>query len=62
MKDKNKIIYSINEEDVQTVSLQELNRELTKDEVEIIRNVIGEKIDWYSAILDSITENIRLDK
>lgn len=62
MKDKNKIIYSINEEDVQTVSLQELNRELTKDEVEIIRSVIGEKIDWYSAILDSITENIRLDK
>jgi hypothetical protein len=33
MKDKNKVVYQITIEDVQEVALQELDRELTEEEV-----------------------------
>lgn len=54
----NKIIYSLNEEDIQTVSYQELGRYLSFDEIEKIKESIAEKINWYEAIATSITENI----
>ena len=60
MKNKNDIVYSLNIEDIQTVALEELDRELTDDEIEKIRDLIGEKIDWYNAILYSIIEKIGL--
>lgn len=53
---KNKIIYSINVEDVQTVSTEILGRELSTKEIEKIINAIGEKINWYDIIADSINE------
>jgi hypothetical protein len=56
MKDKNDIVYSINIEDIQTVAIQEIGRELIDDEVERVRDLIGEKINWYDAILNSIEE------
>jgi hypothetical protein len=45
-----KIIYSINIEDVQNVAEEELGRKLSKKELEIIEDKIGDYIDWYSAI------------
>jgi hypothetical protein len=45
-----KIIYSINIEDVQNVAEQELDRELTKKELKIVEDKLGDYIDWYSAI------------
>jgi hypothetical protein len=45
-----KIIYSINIEDVQNVAEEELERKLTKKEVKIIEDKLGDYIDWYSAI------------
>lgn len=57
MKD-DKIIYSLNEEDIQTVALQELERNLSSQEIEKIKTSIAEKINWYEAIADSINENI----
>jgi hypothetical protein len=56
MQDKNDIFYSLNIEDIQTVTLQEFDRELTDDEIEDIKALIAEKINWYDAILDSINE------
>ena len=53
-----KVIYSLNEEDMQTVSHQELGRYLSSDEIEKIKDSIAEKINWYEAIAISITENI----
>jgi predicted transcriptional regulator len=50
MIDPSKIIYSINIEDVQNVAAEELERKLTKKELEIIEDKIGNYIDWYSAI------------
>lgn len=53
---KNKIIYSINVEDIQTVSTEILGRELSTKEIEKIIDAIGEKINWYDAIANSINE------
>jgi hypothetical protein len=47
--DTSKIIYSINIEDVQNVA-EELGRNLTKKELKIIEDKIGDYIDWHSAI------------
>ena len=55
----NKIIYSLNEEDMQTVALQELDRNLSSGEIEKIKKVIARKIQWYDAIADSINETIQ---
>jgi hypothetical protein len=60
MEDKNDIIYSLNIEDIQTVAVQEIDRELTEDEIEKIKDSIGEKINWYDAILNSIIGKIGL--
>ncbi len=53
---KNEIVYSLNTEDIQMVAVQEMGRELRYDEVEKIKDLIGEKINWYDAILNSIEE------
>ncbi len=57
----NKIIYSLNEEDIQTVSNQELGRNLSSNEIEKIREVIAEKINWYDAIAASINEKVSIE-
>lgn len=58
MKDKNEIVYSINIKDIQTVAMEEMGRELTDDEIDKIKDLIGEKIGWYEAILDTLNEQL----
>ena len=58
MKNKYHIVYSINIEDIQNVANQEINRELSDDEVKRVEELIGKKIDWYEVMLDSINEVI----
>lgn len=53
-----KIIYSINIEDVQNVAQQEMGRILTSDELAIVEEKIGEHIDWFEAIASVISEYI----
>jgi hypothetical protein len=60
MKNKNQIVYSISTEDIQMVAVQEIDRQLTTDEINKIKDLIGEKIDWYGVILNSIMEKIAL--
>lgn len=55
---QSKIIYSLNEEDIQTVAYQELERNLSFEEIEIIKDMIAEKINWYDAIASAICEKI----
>jgi len=61
MNKKSKVIYSINVEDLQTVAEQELERELTNDEIEIVEKRLGDYIDWYGAIALTLDEVIRRD-
>ena len=60
MKDKNEIIYSLNVEDIQRVARQEKGRELVIEEIDKIKDLIGEYINWYDAILNSINEKIEI--
>ena len=60
MNDRDDIIYSLNVEDVQTVALEEIDRELTAKEIEKIKDLIAENINWYDAILGSINAKIKL--
>ncbi len=56
MKNKHEIVYSLNIEDIQTVATEEFGRELTEDEVDKVRDLIGEYINWHDAIFHSIRE------
>ncbi len=57
-QNKEEIIYSLDITDIQTVAEQEIERELTINEIEKIKDLIAEKIDWYGTIADSISEKI----
>jgi hypothetical protein len=56
MKTKNRIVYSINVDDLQNVADQELDRELTDKEIEFVENRLGDYIDRYEAIASAINE------
>lgn len=45
-------------EDVQNVAVEELERKLTKKELGIIEDKIGDYIDWYEAIDVAIQNEI----
>ena len=56
MENRDEIVYSLNIEDIQTVAVQEIGRELVEGEIDQVRNLVGEYINWYDAILNSIVE------
>lgn len=58
----NEIIYSLCIEDIQNVAEQEIDRKLTRDEIERIKNSINSNIDWYDAIADAISEKIKTEE
>ena len=51
-----KVIYSINIEDVQNVAEQEIERKLTAKELRLVEDKVGDYINWYEAILNAINE------
>jgi len=53
---KDSVIYSINVEDLQTVASEEIDRELTEREIEIIEDRLGEYVDWYGAIVLALND------
>ena len=59
MKIENKRIYELTTEDVQTVAREELGRELTFAEIQSIEDSIADRINWYDAIADSITDKFK---
>ena len=61
MNARDRIIYSINVEDLQTVAEQELERELTNEEIERVEKRLGDFIDWYEAIALTLNEVINND-
>lgn len=54
MIDPEKIIYSINIEDIQNVAEQELERKLTAKELKLVEGKVGDYINWYESILNAI--------
>lgn len=56
MKDEK--FYYLNFEDLQNVALETIDRELTVDEIEKIKDKVGEKINWFEAIQSTILSEI----
>lgn len=56
---RDRIIYSINVEDLQTVAEQELDRELTDKEIKRVEERLGDYIDWYGTIAITLNEVIK---
>jgi hypothetical protein len=53
-----KIIYSINVTDIQEVAQEVLDRKLNKEEIMKIKESIGDYLDWFQAIENSIHKHI----
>lgn len=58
-KNRSTVFYSLNEEDIQNVSLQEIERKLSETEIESIKDLISSNISWYDAIANAIYEKIK---
>lgn len=56
---KGNIIYQLTIEDIQNVAMQELNRELSPNEIESIIDKVAENINWYDSISNAILLNIK---
>ncbi len=56
-----KVIYSINIEDIQNVAEEELGRKLSKKDLKIVEDKIGDYIDWYGAI-EMAMQHLNLSK
>ncbi|HEX5152289.1 MAG TPA: hypothetical protein VFW07_12635 [Parafilimonas sp.] len=54
----NKIIYALTVTDIQTIANEELERDLSDNEIREVVRAIEEKINWYDVISDAITETI----
>jgi hypothetical protein len=56
MKNKKaeQIVYSINISDIQEVAEDVLNRRLTKREVDSVAKSLGDHIDWFQAVWNTI--------
>jgi hypothetical protein len=55
---RGKRVYSLNEEYIQTVALQEIERNLTPGEIESIKSPVAEKITRYDAIAGTINKKL----
>lgn len=58
-QDLDKIIYQLTVKDLQNVANDELNRDLTEEEVKLLEDKIGDYIDWYNIISMAIFNNIQ---
>lgn len=55
---EDKTIYSLSISDLQTVSADELGRELSNEEIETIIGSLGDYIPWYDLLSNVIKEKI----
>ncbi len=56
--EQERIIYSLNIEDVQTVASEILDRHLSTNEIAQIEDALAERINWFEAIAGAISENL----
>ena len=56
MIDPEKIIYSINSEDIQNVAKKALDRKLTEEELKLAEDKLGDYVGWHEIILHATNE------
>jgi len=54
--DINDAFYFLTIEDLQTVALEELERELTKEEIQVLIDAVPDNIPWYDIIANTMAE------
>jgi hypothetical protein len=59
IQDLDKIIYQLTVEDLQNVANDELDRDLTEEEIRLLEDKIGDDIDWYGIISNAIIQHIK---
>ncbi len=52
----NKIVYSINLDDIKNVAQEEFGRDPTDREIKFVENRLYNYIDWYNAISLALTD------
>ena len=53
-----RIVYSISVGDIQEVAKQVLERDLTKKEVILVEESVGDYIDWFQAIENALRKHV----
>ena len=53
-----RIVYSISVGDIQEVAKQILERDLTKKEVILVEESVGDYIDWFQSIENALRKHI----
>jgi hypothetical protein len=53
-----RIVYSISVGDIQEVAKQVLERDLTKKEVVLVEESVGDYIDWFQAIENALRKHL----
>jgi hypothetical protein len=61
-KKKDEIIYYISVSDIQEVAEEELDRELSPEEIKLVQERVGDYISWYDAIWLAIDELVVRNK
>ncbi len=55
-----RILYSINVEDAQTVAEEKLGRKLTDEEIALVEDKLGDYIDWHYALQCALSDSIQV--
>ncbi len=56
------VVYHLTIEDLQNVSIEYLNRNLSEKEISLVTEKLGDCIDWYDAIQNSIILALKLSR
>ena len=59
MKSKNRVVYQLVVEDMQTVAMDYLERELTEEEQKIVSLKIADYVPWYDAICECMAHELK---
>ena len=51
-----KIVYQLTIEDIQTVAMESLDRELTKSELKKVAEIVPDRMSWFEPIEEAINE------
>ena len=61
-QNRKKLVYSLCIEDIQNVAYQEIERGLTIEEINKIKDSIATNVKWYDVIADAIHQNIKTEE
>ena len=56
--DKNEVLYQLTVEDFQNIAIENLNRELSNEEIQKVADWVADRIPWYDLIDNGITKLI----